>query len=80
MTHLTVDEMINFVSFDRVNEDSLAIAVKVNSHIRGCEECLDKLRAFQTVHDELVKLGKYGNFRMNLREKAKKDGLLDADL
>lgn len=56
-THLTVDEMIEFVSFSEITEETLSMSAKVNGHIRGCAECMERVSAFQDVYDELCKIG-----------------------
>ena len=56
MNHLTVDEMIDFVSLTDLDKESLALASKVNSHISRCRECREKVKAFQTVYDGLIKM------------------------
>ncbi len=56
MNHLTVDEIINFVSSDRLDVDSVANAVRVNTHIRSCGECMSKVRAYQAVYGELFNI------------------------
>ncbi len=53
MTHLTVDEIIEFVSFNALNKENLALAAKVNGHIRSCKSCFEKVSSFQTVYDKL---------------------------
>ena len=53
MTHLTVDEIIEFVSFDVLNKENLALAAKVNGHIRSCKSCFEKVSSFQTVDNKL---------------------------
>ncbi len=73
MKHLTVDEMIDFVSFDKMDAESLAKASYVNSHIRSCEQCLRKVRAFQTVYDELVRMGNKVAFRDVARDMVKEE-------
>lgn len=62
MRHLTVDEIIDFVSIDRINSETLQLASTVNAHIGKCEKCLRKVRAFQLLYDEFVKLGKTSYF------------------
>lgn len=57
MGHLTVDEMIDFVSLTNVDSDSLDLLSKVNGHIGKCRECRDRVRAFQAIYDEFEKLG-----------------------
>lgn len=67
MRHLTVDEMIDFVSMDRINAETLKLASTVNAHIGQCEKCLRKIRAYQLVYDEFVKLGKASRFDQAIR-------------
>ena len=52
MNHLTIDEIIRFVSFDTLDNDNLLLAGKVNSHILACTECRDKVRVYQKMYDE----------------------------
>lgn len=52
MNHLTIDEIIRFVSFDTLDNDNLILAGKVNSHILTCAECRDKVRKYQKMYDE----------------------------
>ncbi len=80
MKHLTVDEMIDFVSFNKLENESLVLASRVNAHIFACQDCRNKVEAFQTVYDELVNLGKEDNFKAivnqqqaDLKEKKKLD-------
>lgn len=73
MKHLTVDEIIDFVSLDKVDAKSLTKASYVNSHIRSCAQCLRKVRAFQTVYDELVRMGNRSAFREVARDMVKEE-------
>ncbi len=57
MTHLTVEEIIDFVSFETLTEENIALAKKVNEHICSCQDCFDKVSAFQTVYEELQRIG-----------------------
>lgn len=69
MKHLTIDEMIDFVSFDKPDEESLELAAKVNAHIFKCDACREKVEAFQTVYDELVRMNKKEVFKSAVNEK-----------
>lgn len=69
MKHLTVDEMIDFVSFNKLDSESLALASKVNAHIFECEICRKKVEAFQIIYDELVKMGRNEEFRSVINNK-----------
>ena len=69
--HITVDEIIQFVSFDKMDSASLANASKVATHIRTCDDCLQKVKAYQLVYDELSKLGHKHRFKEIAREKVK---------
>ncbi|MBR2043033.1 MAG: hypothetical protein IJ946_01700 [Clostridia bacterium] len=63
MKHLTVDEIIAFVSFEEENESTVRLASKVNGHICSCSQCFEKVCAFQTVYDELTKIGREANLQ-----------------
>lgn len=56
MNHLTVEDIINFVSLTELNSEALELCATVNSHIRKCEKCLKLVRAFQTIYDEFSRL------------------------
>ena len=56
MKHLTSDEIINYVSAEKIDDDFLKLADTVNLHIEQCDECLKKVRAFQLVQDEIVRI------------------------
>ncbi|MGN0114784.1 MAG: hypothetical protein ACI396_05615 [Acutalibacteraceae bacterium] len=58
MKHLTVEEIMDFVSFDKLDEKTVSLAKKVNSHIMNCAECRKKVAAFQEVYDEMLRIGK----------------------
>ena len=69
MKHLTVDEMIDFVSFNKLDSESLALASKVNAHIFEFHTCRKKVEAFQIIYDELVKMGRKEVFRSVVNNK-----------
>ncbi len=66
MNHLTIDQIIDFVSMDVLNEQTLALAACVNGHIRKCPKCLQLVRAFQMIYDEFSMLARTGDFRRYL--------------
>ena len=63
MKHLTVDEMINFVSLTELNAEALMLSATVNEHIRNCDKCLKRVQAFQLIYDEFAKLQGSGDFK-----------------
>ncbi|MBQ3044736.1 MAG: hypothetical protein IJO03_10870 [Clostridia bacterium] len=54
MKHLTIDEIINFVTIDSISKENLELAAAVNGHILVCDKCREKVKAFQTVSDSLT--------------------------
>ncbi len=56
MTHLTAQEIIDFVSFDKLTDETIALSKKVNEHILSCTECFEKVSAFQQVYEELGRI------------------------
>lgn len=68
MKHLTVDEILNFVSLTELNSESIELSATVNGHIRKCEKCLKLVRAFQMIYDEFAKLNAGGGFKEFITE------------
>lgn len=54
MKHLTTDEIINFVTIDSISKENLELAAAVNGHILVCDNCREKVKAFQAVSDSLT--------------------------
>lgn len=72
MNHLTVDEIIEFVSSSKSNAETLQLISSVNQHIRMCSKCLSLVNAFQIVHDEFIKIGdsrEFNNYFYNVIKK-----------
>ena len=65
MDHLTIDEIIDFVTSENIT-DSLALASRVNGHILRCQKCFNKVRAFQNVYDGLIEAGATDNIKQAL--------------
>lgn len=63
MPHLTVDEILNFVSLTELNNEARELSATVNSHIRKCKKCLKIVRAFQLIYDEFSELNMRGDFK-----------------
>lgn len=79
MQHLTVDEIIEFVSLTEYHEHAVTVCTTVNGHIRTCEKCLKTVQAFQALHEEFVKLAsdeEFGEYakKMLLKKRGKKTG------
>lgn len=66
MEHLKLDEILEFVSIENYTEENIALATKVNAHIRNCKECFDKVKAFQIIYDEFLDMGHYATFKEHL--------------
>lgn len=53
---LDFDEILDFVSVKTLDEESLRVLTRVNTHIRGCDECLKLVNAVSTIHEEFARL------------------------
>lgn len=62
MNHLTVDEIIEFVSSNDLNDEAFLLINKVNEHIRECQECLELVQSFQMIYDEFSEMCSGENF------------------
>ena len=49
-----MNQIIEFISFDEINEDTLKLAAKVNSHISVCPACRSKIRSIQGILDRML--------------------------
>lgn len=63
MNHLTVDEMIRFVSLTELNQEAVTLCAAVNGHIRKCESCREQVRAFQQIYDAFSQRKLQADFR-----------------
>lgn len=71
MKHLTVEEMISFVSIKSLDEKSLELIDRVSEHICECSECRKKVDAFQTVQDELDRMENAKKYKNSLAQRTK---------
>lgn len=69
MEHLTIDDMIRFVSLSELNDAAVELSASVNGHIRGCRSCLNRVNAFQMIYDEFTEQYRNGNFRECMQER-----------
>ncbi|MBQ8058113.1 MAG: hypothetical protein IJ275_07270 [Ruminococcus sp.] len=53
MKHLTIDEIKKFVSINKMDDESMSLASKVNLHILKCDKCLKVVEAYQELYDGL---------------------------
>ena len=73
MNHLTFEEIVEYVSLKKLNEEAFLLASKVDTHIRECEQCLELVRAVRSIHDEFAKVKRGKNFRAFLDEASVSD-------
>ena len=57
MKHLTIDEIIAFVSICELNDETKALSAKVNAHVSRCKKCLELVNAYQLIYDEFDAIG-----------------------
>lgn len=55
MIHLSLNEIIAFVSIDELSQESIALATKVNAHILTCDSCRRSVELFQEAYDSVAK-------------------------
>ncbi len=56
MKHLEIYEITKFTSLNNINEDALELISRVNSHICVCEQCLERVKAYQKLQDEYTEI------------------------
>lgn len=55
MEHLSIEEIINYVTADKVDNRTLDLLSKVNGHIRNCPTCRKLVSSYELINDELKK-------------------------
>ena len=78
MNHLPVDQVIEFVSIEELNEETIGLAVSVNAHICKCGKCLKTVKAFQNLHNAFEKL-QFGDFASYVQEQECQEQLENLD-
>ena len=73
MDHLTVDEIIRFVSLTEWSCEARALSAAVNGHIRKCGMCLRRVRAFQLIYDKFLRLNPGEDFQKYFSENIAED-------
>ncbi len=51
MEHLSFEEITKYVEANKASEETFSLIAKVNNHIRECNECGEKVTAFERVYD-----------------------------
>ena len=64
MRHLNAEEIIDYVTLENMGEENLNLCRNVNSHIRGCGVCLERLRKYLDIHDLYEEQNPGGNFKL----------------
>ncbi len=54
MEHLNIHDIIEFISFDRLDEETIALSGRVNAHMADCAECRKLVRNMQRVYGGLL--------------------------
>lgn len=80
MNHLTVDEIIAFVSITEINPETMALLTSVNGHIRTCEKCRKLVNAFQLLYDNFTKACCSGSFSQYAQHALETEQLLTGEL
>lgn len=70
MKHLTLEEMLDFVSLKEMNREAIQLCTVVNGHIRECKKCRQAVTAFQMIFDEFTAMHRSGNFKNFISEDA----------
>ncbi len=53
--HPNLNDLIEFVSMDTLNAETVALSAAVNAHLADCSACRARVRDLQTVYDALCR-------------------------
>lgn len=65
MEHLSIEEIIKYVTVTTVDKETLELLSKVNGHIRNCSSCKEKIDSYESINDELKKIANEYGFDLN---------------
>lgn len=65
MEHLSIEEIIKYVTVNNVDKETLDLLSKVNGHIRSCSSCKEKVDSYESINDELKKVTNENGFDLN---------------
>lgn len=69
MKHLTVDEIMDFVSLAELDAKSVILSAAVNGHIRSCEKCRKLVQSFSMIYEEFTGSNARGSLKEFAAEK-----------
>ena len=52
--HLTFDEMLKYVTIDKLDNEYLLFIAEKNIHLKECRECAERIDKLQALCDELL--------------------------
>ncbi len=53
MTHLSTENILDYINAKKVDAETLAFIAKVNEHILACSACREKVEAFEAVDEAM---------------------------
>lgn len=65
LEHLSIEEIIKYITLNKVDRESLDLLSKVNGHIRNCPSCKEKVISYETLNDEIRKKILENGFELN---------------
>ncbi len=77
--HLTIDEIIEFVSAEKLNAESVSLFASVNDHIRECSKCFELVKDFQLIYDEFSRMAQNSSFREYLQEEVVREKKIELE-
>lgn len=57
MSHINVEELLDFIFAKKINEEFVQMAARINSHLYVCPQCFEKHRTLCGLKDSLGTLG-----------------------
>lgn len=72
MNHPDLNELIEFVSIDKLTSETLDASARINAHLAECADCRARVRDLQIVYDALLSQAKTAELAAGLL--AEKEG------
>lgn len=65
LEHLSIEEIIEYVTANKVSKETLDLMSRVNGHIRICSSCREKIESYERINEKLIKESLIGDSSFN---------------
>ncbi len=77
-THITLEELSKFIWIRQVTEETVALSLRINTHLMECESCVLRVMQMQSLYDQSKRLRRTRSQLAAARELMMEERLMQA--